>query len=97
MNNLLGSWDDANAVASSTGRISLGPQVAALQRIRRDMEADPWPACGADFKKTTLRAMDKTINGYLLFMRGSSAFSGSLEMKEADAAWADWSVELSQL
>lgn len=94
---LLAAWDDALQVANATSRISLGPQIAALQKIRRDIDAEPWPVCAAHFKQTTLNAMDTTIHGYLTFMTDTYGVHTATEAQTEKAAWDTWSRELASL
>jgi hypothetical protein len=94
---LLQEFQDAVTLARATSRIALGPQVATLQRVRREAAADTWPECASHLKQTTLGAMDKTIAGYLAFLRGNNPYAGTPEMILASSAWGAWSAELTQL
>jgi hypothetical protein len=60
-------WDDGVAVAGSTARIALAPQIARLQSIRRDVEREPWPTCTGQAATYMVRAMNLTIDGYVMF------------------------------
>ena len=61
-------WDDAVHLADSTSRISLAPQIATLQRIRRDVVAQEWPDCGQAAQQHLVKHMDYTIEGFIGFL-----------------------------
>lgn len=61
-------WLDAVNVASETSRLTLAPQVAELQRIRRTVNQMDWPDCATAAKVALVGSMDSTINGFLAFM-----------------------------
>ncbi len=61
-------WTDAYDIASSTSRINLGPAVAELQSIKRDIEALEPPKCAQAVRDTYLQQADYLIKGFLSFM-----------------------------
>lgn len=61
-------WDDAAKLAGSTSRMSLAPQIASMQAIRRDAQALEAPPCAEQSKQYLLEAMDKTIDAYIAFL-----------------------------
>jgi hypothetical protein len=69
INDLLGVWDDANSLASSTPRSSLATQIAELQKIRRDAEKLIPPACAQKVHTNLITYMDHTITGYTFFLQ----------------------------
>ncbi len=66
---LFDDWDDANAVAGSTARLSLSAPVKDLQAIRRAVADLDAPACAEHIKPLCRAYMDHVIDGYLAFMR----------------------------
>lgn len=83
---LLDRWDDAVAVADSTGRIALSGPVAELQALRREAATLEPPPCVADAHLALGEMMDHTIEGFLLFMRQESDSVVSAEIKHAGEA-----------
>jgi len=61
-------WDDALTLADSTPRGSLPPQIADLQRIRRETEDLEVPDCAAEAKEHLVGAMDAGIDGFIAFL-----------------------------
>lgn len=61
-------WDDAAKLAGSTPRMSLAPQIASMQAIRRDAQALEAPPCAEQAKQYLLGAMDASINAYIDFL-----------------------------
>ena len=69
---LLQEWQDASTLAGTTPRVSLAPQVATLQGIRRKVQALEPPACGKDARDSLVIAMDAGIDAYTAFLGQSS-------------------------
>jgi hypothetical protein len=66
-------WDDANRQAgSSTSRSALAPQVSQLQRIKRDVQVQPYPPCGQQAQTLLIEMMDHTISGYNTYLQQES-------------------------
>jgi len=65
---IMQEWNDAEALAQSTSRISLPQPVSQLQKIRRDVESLSAPSNAQDNQKLLLGYMDNVINTYLSFM-----------------------------
>jgi len=65
-------FDDAYNVASSTARISLAQPVSELQRIQRETDAVPVPACMETAKTELVLSMDAAVKGFLAFMANES-------------------------
>ncbi len=61
-------WDDAIKLANSTPRMQLAPQIQNLQRIRRDVQAQEWPACGQAAQGLLVALMDAQIEGFIAFL-----------------------------
>ncbi len=69
---ILSKWDDANQVASSSARISLGQAITNLQNVRREANNLDNPQCASLVQFNLIRYMDKVIEGYLAFMSQES-------------------------
>lgn len=65
---MLERWDDANAIAGSTARMSLAGPLADLQEIRRDADDLEHPECANEVHDSMINFMDLTIDSYLSFM-----------------------------
>lgn len=90
---LLGDWDDANRLASSTSRIALSPAIASLQDIRRKASDLDWgPKCSAAMRQPLLDYMDKTIEGYLAFMADDPDSTVQRIFEEASEKLADYTI-----
>lgn len=90
-------WDDANKLAGQTSRISLAPQIAALQRLRRQAQDLAVPDCATAAKNHLVDSMDLTIEGYLAFMGQKDDATVSLEFKMANNALQAFENELDRL
>lgn len=71
-------WTDAVKLASSTSKISLAPQVAQLQALRRKLTDLQVPQCALVYRDSLAAHMDATIEMFLAFMRGESSASDDL-------------------
>lgn len=68
---ILKRFGDEHAIAQSTSRIALGPRVASMQALRREMEALKASPCIAIGHVLAVDAMNQVIRGYLAFMERS--------------------------
>ena len=75
-------WDDANNVAQATARINLGPAVAQLQTIRRNVSDLDAPPCASNVKALVIDYMNNIIDNYLAFMADNT----DLEIQKLSAA-----------
>jgi zinc-ribbon domain len=80
---ILSEWNDANDIASSTARISLGPAVSKLQDIRREANSLTYPKCANLAQFYLISHMDKVIQGFLSFMAQESDTTTSGYFNEA--------------
>ena len=64
-------FDDASTLASNVPQAQLNSSIADLQRIRREAEDEPIPACLTDLRKFQVEHMNSVINTLLAFMRSS--------------------------
>lgn len=61
-------WIDVLDIAESTPRISLGPQIAELQSIRRETANVEAPTCAIEAQAKLVASMDMTIDAFLAFL-----------------------------
>lgn len=61
-------WADAFRLTASTARISLSPQIASLQAIKREAEALILPPCLESARSRMSAGMDLGIEGFMTFM-----------------------------
>lgn len=73
IDDLLVRWDDAVKIAKSSSRITLSGPVAALQSIRREVEQLTLPPCMDSPRKTLVESMNRTIQGFMVFMGNDGA------------------------
>lgn len=64
-------FDDASTLASNVPQAQLSTSIADLQRIRREADDEPIPACLTDLKTYQITHMNSVINTLLAFMRSS--------------------------
>lgn len=64
-------FDDASTLAASRPREELAASIADLQRIRREAEDQPTPACLATLKTYQVSHMNAVINTLVAFMGGA--------------------------
>ncbi len=90
-------FDDANALANQTPRMSLAPQIAAIQDVRRDTQAIKPPPCAAHAHEELVAAMDSVIDGYTAFLsqKSDSVVSGYFD--DYDRHFNAWQSELTEL
>lgn len=83
-------WEDAVAVAGSTGRIALAQPVSNLQAIRREFENVKLGKCLSTAKPAFEEHMDLVINAMLQFMAHHESMSNQLveDAKEAGNKYA---------
>jgi hypothetical protein len=80
---LLDDWDDANALASTTSRIALAPQVSRLQELRRQVADAGAPVCAVETRVALIDYMDAEIQGYTMFMAGKDEADISKQLLHA--------------
>lgn len=71
VDDLIERWDDANAVAGSTARVSLSGPIAQMQELRREADTLEEPECAVAAQNRLVSYMDRTIDTYLVFMANS--------------------------
>jgi type II secretory pathway pseudopilin PulG len=90
LDSLLARWDDAVKLASTTSRISLPVQVAALQDIRRDASALTVPPCMDEAKVHLVNSMQATIDAFMAFMANEDKLGDVFAKEKFDEAKADF-------
>lgn len=90
-------WDDAVKLAGNTSRGVLAPQVATLQEIRRRAQAVETPECAAGARDALIASMNATIDGFLVFMGGTTADAGSDKFVEAAVQLAAYKDRMASL
>ena len=90
-------WTDAETLADSTPRMSLPPAIANLQEIRRRADAIAPPECAALAQTYLIDYMDKTIEGYLLFLSNVSDTEISNQFQSAGNAFRNFQIEMEDI
>lgn len=92
---ILTTWDDANAVAGSTARISLSGPVQDLQAIARDVDALDPPPCADKAHSLLTDYMRRVIDGYLSFMAQEA--NAENKLNQANNILQQWAEEYATL
>lgn len=80
---LIAEWDDAFKLANNSPRISLAPQIATLQAIRRKLMDTEQPPCALDTHLQFVIATDEIIEGFLAFLGKESDYTVSKHFENA--------------
>ncbi len=75
-------WDDTIKLADTVPRIQLATPVGQLQRIRGEVQAQEWPACGQYGQRLLVEAMDAHIQGFLSFMGNRPGYEAEISRAE---------------
>ncbi len=59
-----GDWEKAANRADAAQPAAMAPEIEALQKIRQDLNAQQWPACGKAAQAAFVALMDTTIEGF---------------------------------
>jgi len=97
---ILARWKDGVELADATGWIGLSGPVNNLQAIRRDLESLSVPESMVGVTKKLVAAMDKRIDGYLLFMEFGGERGRRISrdyFREAEELWGEASREAQKL
>lgn len=95
VDDLLTTWDDTNALASSTSRINLSGPVGDLQQIARDVEAMDVPPCAEKAHQLLSDYMRRLIDGYLAFMAQEA--NANNKISQANNILQQWAEEYATL
>jgi hypothetical protein len=71
VNRHMREFDDAATLATNIPQVQLSNSIADLQRIRREAEDEPIPACLTDLKQYQVSHMNTVIGTLIAFMRSS--------------------------
>lgn len=88
VDDLLARWVDAMRVAGSTSRVALATPVGVLQSIKREAEQLTVPPCLDGGKTELVKAMEASVEGYLIFMRNEAQLGNELAKGYFDQAGA---------
>jgi hypothetical protein len=90
-------FDDASTLAASRPREELADSIAGLQRIRREAEDQPTPACLATLKTHQISHMNAVINTLIAFMGGADQASVDKGIALAREQHDKYTLELARL
>jgi len=90
-------WDDANKLVAASTRMTMSPQVAELQRIRRDVSTQMYPECGQRAQRALVDAMDSMINGYISFLKQDQDYITTGYFKTANGQMERFGTALAAL
>lgn len=95
---IYGRWKDADALAGNTPRISLAPEIAAMQSLRREVAAINWPACASAAALDLGSGMDQVIQAYLDFLANEkSDVTVGTELNAGRATLQTFELDLAAL
>jgi len=90
-------WDDATKLADNTPRMSLSPQIANLQAIRRRTVDLQVPECARTVQARLVASMDSTINAFLDFLGQKPDATVSQSFEAARLSFEAYEDELARL
>jgi hypothetical protein len=90
-------FDDASSLAASRPQEELGNAIAELQRIRRETEDQPTPACLTDLRTFQVSHMNAVINTLVGFMGGSDQATVDQGIAQARDLHDNYTLELARL
>jgi hypothetical protein len=90
-------FDDESLLASNTPVDGLNPSISTLQRIRREAEDQPVPACLVRLKGLQLAHMSTVINTLLGFLSGSDQTALNQSVALARQQHDEYALELANL
>ena len=90
-------FDDASILASNMPREQLSASIADLQRIRREAEDEPIPACLTDLKTYQVAHMNSVINTLVAFMGGTDQQTLDQGIAIARQQHDQYTLELARL
>ena len=97
LNSVAQEWDDAVKLAGQTTRITIAPQIASLQGIRRTVQQQNWPSCAQPVQQSFIAYMDEMINGYLAFMGNAPEAEYQGHFDKAHQLLSTFREEMSKL
>ena len=90
-------FDDASSLAASRPRDQLTDAIAGLQKIRRDAEDQPIPACLGNLKTYQISHMNSVINTLISFMSGSDQQTVDQGIAQARDLHDKYTIELARV
>ncbi len=90
-------FDDESVLASNMPREQVGDAVATLQRIRREAEDEPIPACLTNLKAYQVQHMNSVISTLIAFMSGNSQQTVDQGISVARQQHDQYTLELARL
>jgi hypothetical protein len=90
-------FDDASVLASNMPREQLSGSIADLQRIRREAEDEPVPACLTNLKTFQVQHMNSVINTLVAFVGGSDQKSLEQGIAVARQQHDQYTLELARV
>ena len=90
-------FDDASILASNMPREQLSGSIADLQRIRREAEDEPIPACLTTLKTYQVQHMNSVISTLIAFMGGTDQQSLDQGIALARQLHDQYTLELARL
>ena len=96
LQNYARQWDETLRRTTTPGS-DLFAQLAQLQRIYRDVQAQDWPACGRAAQGALVTAMDAAIQAVILLLSGDSTERVQGQLAEAQRLMQRFFDELNRL
>jgi hypothetical protein len=90
-------WDQAFRRATTTPESDLFAQLAQLQRIYYDVQAQDWPACGRAAQGALVTTMDAAVQAVTLLLSGESTERVEGQVAEAQRLMQRFFDELNRL
>ena len=90
-------FDDASILASNMPREQLSSAIADLQRIRREAEDEPTPACLTNLKQIEVQHMNTVINTLIVFMGGTDQQTLDQGISLARQQHDEYTLELARI
>jgi hypothetical protein len=90
-------FDDASILASNMPREQLSNPIADLQRIRREAEDEPVPACLLTLKTHQVEHMNSVIDTLVAFMGGTDQQTLEQGIASAREKHDQYTLELARL
>jgi hypothetical protein len=97
VNDLQREFNDASELAANLPREQLQPSIADMQRIRREAEDQPIPACLEPLKRYQLAHMNSVIDTLIAFVGGADTETLNQGMAAARDEYDQYTFEMARL
>jgi hypothetical protein len=97
VNDLQREFNDASELAANLPREQLQPSIADMQRIRREAEDQPIPACLETLKRDQLAHMNSVIDTLIAFVGGADVETLNQGMAAARDEYDQYTFEMARL